>query len=332
MANDNPPGASPEALAIAAALDRGVNFGNMLEPPNEGEWGLTVIEEFFDAAVNGGFDTVRLPVRWSNHASVNAPYTIDSDFMDRVEVIVDRLLADGHYVVMDMHHHRQFDGDNLDPNEFMVSANVLDVRFLTMWQQIAERFQNKSDHLLFEIYNEPHGRLTNDKWNDLAARALNVIRLTNPTRVVVIGPTQWNNANALSALRLPNDANLIVTIHNYEPFNFTHQGATWVSPVPPTGVSCCNATQQAQIVAPLNTAQTWSNANDYPIFLGEFGAYSAAPAASRYEFTRFVRDQAEARGMGWTYWELAAGFGVYDPVAHEWEDSPNLLDALMGDP
>jgi endoglucanase len=50
--------------------------------------------------------------------------------------------------------------------------------------------------------------------------------------------------------------------------------------------------------------------------------------ASRVTFTRLVRDQAEARGIPWTYWELASGFGVYDPVAHEWRVP--LLDALLG--
>jgi endoglucanase len=330
MANDHPPGASVQAQTIAAALGRGVNFGNMLEAPNEGDWGLTVQTEYFTKAKDAGFVTIRLPVRWSNHAAATSPYAIDADFMTRVEAVVDEALAAGFYVMMDMHHYRQLDGDNLDAGEFSVSSGVVDLRFLTLWQQIATRFKDKSDHLLFEIYNEPHNRLTNAKWNDLAARALNVIRLTNPNRVVVIGPTIWNSASGLSGLRVPNDANLIVTIHNYEPFTFTHQGATWVTPTLPTGVTCCDTGQQATITNLLDIAQNWSTANHYPIFLGEFGAYSAAPLASRVNFTRFMRDQAEARAMSWTYWEMASGFGVYDPVAHDWYGDGTLLNALLG--
>jgi endoglucanase len=328
MPNDHPPGASGAARGTAAALGRGVNFGNMLDAPNEGDWGLTVRDEFIDAAAQAGFASVRLPVRWSNHAAATAPFTIDPQFFARVESVVDKLLAKGLYVVLNMHHYHQIDGDKLNSREFAVDSAIVDVRFLILWQQIAERFREKNDHLLFELYNEPHARLTPSAWNDLAARALNVVRKSNPDRIVVIGPTDWNAAHALSSLRLPNDANVIATVHNYQPFNFTHQGAEWVSPMRPTGVRCCDAGQQAAAIAPLTTAKAWSDANRYPIFLGEFGAYSKADMSSRVAFARLVRDQAEARGISWSYWELASSFGVYDPVAHAWR-AP-LRDALLG--
>ncbi len=327
MPNDHPPGASGAARGTAAALGRGVNFGNMLDAPNEGDWGLTVRDEFIDVTAQAGFASVRLPVRWSNHAAATAPFTIDPQFFARVESVLDKLLAKGLYVVLNMHHYHQLDGDTLSPREFAVDSPIVDVRFLTLWQQIAERFRGKNDHLLFELYNEPHGRLT-AKWNDLAARALNVIRNSNPDRIVVIGPTDWNAAQALSALRLPNDARVIATVHNYQPFNFTHQGASWVSQALPTGVSCCDAGQRTAAIAPLATAKAWSDAARYPIFLGEFGAYSKAEMGSRVNFTRLMRDQTEARGMSWSYWELAAGFGVYDPAAHVWR-AP-LKEALLG--
>jgi endoglucanase len=328
MPNDHPPGASSTARATAAALGRGVNFGNMLDAPQEGDWDLTVRDEFIDITADAGFATVRLPVRWSNHAAATAPFTIDPQFFARIESVLDKLLAKGLYVVLDMHHYRQLDGDALDSEEFAVDGAVVDVRFLVLWRQIAERFRGKNDHVLFELYNEPHGRLTSPKWNDIAARALNVVRKSNPDRIVVIGPTSWNEAEALSSLRLPNDASLIVTVHNYEPFDFTHQGAEWVQPVLPIGVRCCDASQRAEAIAPLVTAKAWSGATRYPIFLGEFGAYSTADMRSRVNFTRLMRDQAEARGIPWSYWELAAGFGVYDPVAHAWR-AP-LKDALLG--
>ncbi len=328
MPNDDPPGASRTAQATAAAMGRGVNFGNMLDAPNEGDWGLTVRDEFIALTAAAGFASVRLPVRWSNHAAATAPFTIDPQFFARVESVVDKLLAKDLYVVLNMHHYRQLDGDVLNRGEFAVDSAILDVRFLSLWQQIAERFRDKNDHLLFELYNEPHGRLGPPQWNDLAARALNVVRKSNPSRIVVIGPTSWNAAKALSSLHPPNDANLIVTIHNYQPFAFTHQGAQWIRPVPPTGVLCCNPRQQAAAIAPLATAKAWSDAEHYPIFLGEFGAYSKADTRSRVNFTRLMRDQAEARGISWSYWELASGFGVYDPVAHEWR-AP-LKDALLG--
>ncbi|SRR5579871_627698 len=326
--SDHPPGASPAVWAAAAAMGRGVNFGNMLEAPEEGAWGLVVRDEFIDAVAAAGFTTVRLPVRWSNHAAAAAPFTIDAGFLDRVTSVVDKLLARDLYVVLNMHHYHQLDGDPLDGGEFAVDDAVVDVRFLTLWRQIAEHFRDEPGRLLFELYNEPHRRLTAARWNDLAARALGVIREANPDRIVVIGPVNWNQATALSSLRLPDDADLIATIHDYRPFDFTHQGADWVRPIPPVGVTCCDAGQRAAAAAPLTAAKAWADVAGYPVFLGEFGAYSKADMPSRVTYTRFVREQAEARGFPWAYWELAAGFGVYDPVAHTWRVP--LEDALLG--
>ncbi|MES2933023.1 MAG: glycoside hydrolase family 5 protein [Pseudomonadota bacterium] len=328
MANDNPPGASPLAISTAKALGRGVNFGNMFDAPTEGAWGLRLESDFFAKAKAGGFSSVRLPVRWSNHADAKAPFLIDAGFADRVEAAVDQGLNTGFYLMLNMHHYRQLDGDTLDAGERRVDDAILEERFLAMWEQIAQRYKDKSDKLVFEIYNEPHGRQTSDKWNDLVARAVNVIRKSNPTRPIVIGPIQWNNAKELRNLRLPNDANLIATVHNYEPFKFTHQGAEWASPPMPTGITCCTTEQKNQIIDPLETASAWASAKRYPVYLGEFGAYSKADMASRVTFTRIMRDEAELRDISWGYWEFASSFGVYDPISKTWRSE--LKDALLG--
>ncbi len=328
MPNDAPPGASARAEASAKALGRGVNFGNMLEAPTEGAWGVSVTDDVIDKAAAAGFASVRLPVRWSNHAGAEAPFTIDPAFMTRVESIVDKLLAKNLVVLLNMHHYRQLDGDALDTGEGKVADAVVDLRFVMLWEQIASRFKGKGDRLILELYNEPHGRMNGEPWNVLAARTLRVVRASNPDRPVVIGPTHWNSAGDLALLKLPNDANLIVTVHDYNPFPFTHQGAEWVSPVLPTGVTCCSAAQVADMTAPLDVAKTWAAAKRYPVYVGEFGAYSKAPEASRITFNRTMRDAIEARGMTWAYWEFAAGFGVYDPAARAFRQG--LLDSLLG--
>ena len=328
MPNDAPPGASASATAMAAAIGRGVNFGNMLEAPTEGAWGLTVTDDFMDKAVAAGFTSVRLPVRWSNHASVDAPFTIDAAFMSRVESIVDRLLAKNVVVVLDMHHYHQLDGDPADAGESSVPAALVEVRFVMMWEQIAARFQGRGARLVFELYNEPHGRMNGEPWNVLAARALGVVRKSNPDRAVVIGPTSWNSASDLRLLKMPNDANLIATVHDYNPFSFTHQGAEWVTPSPPVGTTCCSAAQEADLTAPLDVARAWSTARRYPVFVGEFGAYGKADEASRVAFNRKMRQAMEARGMTWAYWEFASGFGVYDPSTRSFRQA--LLASLLG--
>ncbi len=327
MANDAAPGASASATATATAIGRGVNFGNMFEAPTEGAWGLTVTDDFIDKATAAGFTSIRLPVRWSNHAGAQAPFTIDAAFMTRVASVVDKLLAKNVVVVLDMHHYRQLDGDALDAGESSVAGNVVDVRFVMLWDQIATYFQGRGPRLVFELYNEPHGRMNGDPWNVLAARALRVVRRTNPDRIVVIGPTSWNSANDLRLLKMPNDANLIATVHNYNPFKFTHQGAQWVTPVMPTGVTCCSAAQVAEMTAPLDVAKAWSTTTRYPVFVGEFGAYGKADSTSRFDFDRKMRQAMETRGMSWDYWEFASGFGVYDPTTLTFRQG--LLDSLL---
>lgn len=328
MANNAAPGASAAAVAMAAAIGRGVNFGNMFEAPTEGAWGLRVTDDFIDKAAAAGFTSVRVPVRWSNHAGADAPYTIDPAFMARVESVVDKLLAKNLVVVLNMHHYRQLDGDNLDAGETAVADAAREVRFVMLWEQVATHFRGRGPKLVFELYNEPHGRMNGEPWNVLAARALAVVRKTNPDRIVVIGPTTWNSASDLRLLKMPNDANLIATVHNYNPFPFTHQGAEWASPVPPTGITCCSPAQRAEMMEPLDVAKAWSAATRYPVYVGEFGAYSKADEASRVAFNRTMRDGMEARGMSWTYWEFASGFGVYDPAALAFRQP--LLESLLG--
>ncbi|MBK7654803.1 MAG: glycoside hydrolase family 5 protein [Burkholderiaceae bacterium] len=327
MANDRPPGASAQAFQVAKALGRGINFGNMLEAPNEGDWGLTLRPDFLDAVTQAGFQTVRLPVRWSNHAATKRPFRLDVAFANRVESVVDKLLAKGVYVVLNMHHYRALDGDAPDKGDEPQNTSLSDERFLALWAQIAQRFAGKSDKLIFEIYNEPHRLLDGPHWNEVMARATAAVRKSNPLRVLMIGPVQWNNADALADLRLPNDANLIVTIHNYAPFKFSHQGATWIDPVLPTGVSCCDAAQREEMLQPLDTAKRWSDQNRYPIFVGEFGAYEKADMAARVRFTQIMREEMELRGFGWAYWELAAGFGVYDPETRKFKSE--LMGVLL---
>jgi endoglucanase len=325
------PGASPEARRFAASLGRGVNFGNMLDAPAEGAWTLRVDDRYIDLAGprdGGRIASVRLPVRWSNHASADAQARIDPAFMARVDDVVRRLLARGVPVVLDMHHYRQLDGDPPDAGEATVPDALVERRFLALWRQIAEHFRDAPSTLAFEPYNEPHGRLA-PRWNDLLSRAVRLVRRSNPTRVLVVGPTQWNSARGLETFEMPPDANLVLTVHHYDPFTFTHQGAPWVKPALPTGVGCCSARQLADMRGPLDTAQRFGARTGYPVYVGEFGAYESAPTADRNRYTRTMRDEIERRGMTWAYWELAGGFGFFDPVAGRFRPD-GLEEALFG--
>ena len=315
------------AHRLARQLDRGINFGNMLDAPTEGAWGVRVEESFLDLVGERGFTSaVRLPVRWSNHASTDAAARIDPAFFARVDHVVDSLLSRGCTVLLNMHHYRELDGGKPDAGEIPVDPSVVQPRFLAMWDQIAQRYAQRGERLIFEPYNEPHAALE-PHWNRLLAAAVARIRISNPQRVLMVGPTMWNNALRLSELRLPEDENLIVTVHHYEPFDFTHQGAEWNEPRLPLGLDCCDARQLGRIVAPLEMARQWREQHGYPVVVGEFGAYGKAPAEARRRYLTAIRREMEQRQLPWMYWELAAGFGVYDPAARAFR--PEVFEPLF---
>jgi endoglucanase len=101
-------------------------------------------------------------------------------------------------------------------------------KLLAFWRQMAAHFKMRPTASYFEVLNEPFDKLTPELWNEYFAEALALIRQTNPTRTVIVGPGHWNAISHLEKLKLPeNDRHLIVTVHFYEPFNFTHQGTSW---------------------------------------------------------------------------------------------------------
>ncbi len=109
------PAPQPETPPIAVrnrALGQGINLGDALDAPNEGDWGVTLEAASFDIVAQAGFDSVRIPIRWSNHAGLDSPYTIDPSFFERVDWALDQTERVGLVAVIDMHHYRE---PNEDP-------------------------------------------------------------------------------------------------------------------------------------------------------------------------------------------------------------------------
>lgn len=320
------------AASESAALGRGANIGGVLDAPNEGAWGLSLSKQMFTAAASGGFNTIRLPVRFTNHAAATAPYGLDEAFMQRVDFAINQALGNGLNIIIDFHHYHQMDGDPLDDGEFDtdLSDKQSHERYTAIWKQIAERYRGlPNDKVLFELYNEPHGK-TQPVWNALLARTLEAVRASNPYRFVLIDPVNWSTPSGLAELQLPAaDRRLIVDVHSYEPYHFTMQGADWIEGSAAwRGTSCCDAAQTSAMTGPLDVAAAWSKQNERPVLLGEFGSNSQAPYADRVTYTAAMREAAEARGFSWAYWDFASGeFGPWDAETGAWR--PELHEALI---
>ena len=303
----------PEDPARAAAtnrlLARTMNLANALEAPTEGEWGYRIRPSHFDAIKEAGFTAVRVPVKWTAHSEQIAPYTIEPAFFERIDEVLDQALERKLAVVLDLHH---FDEIHDDPSD----ANF--ARLIGLWRQIARRYQNRPPALVFEPLNEPSLKLTTARWSEKFPEVLAAIRETNPTRAVLVGPGNWNQIQELGDLKLPADPDLILTVHTYEPYEFTHQGATWSDDPPPTGRSFPRPGEEAEIRTLLDRCETYASARKRPVFVGEFGVIRHANAADRARWTRFMRTEYERRGWSWAYWGFAAEFPAYDLPRRRW--------------
>ena len=310
---------------INKKLGKGINMGNMFEAPTETAWGNPFQNDYFKRISELGFNSVRVPIRWDvpDRASQTSPYTVNPVFLARIKTIVDNAIANKLYVIINMHHHE----------EIFTDPEKVKPRFLSQWEQIATYFKDYNQSLLFEIMNEPHDKLTPELWNIFMADALKSIRKSNPTRAVLVGPGDYNGLGAIPKLKLPEDKNMILSIHYYNPFQFTHQGAEWVG----TNASSWLGTkwedldlERNQVESEFSGLKTFQKQYNIPVNIGEFGAYSKADIASRNKWTTFLARWFELQGYSWNYWEFSAGFGIYDPATSTYKQS--LVDALIKNP
>lgn len=266
-------------------------------------------ERHFRLIKEAGFNTVRINLHPFCHMD-STTFEIRDHWWEVLDWAVGNALANDLMVILDMH-------------EFHAMSHNPEGRkamWLAFWKQVAERFQNSSENMLFELLNEPFGNLTDELWNQYLLEGLAVVRKTNPTRTVIIGPTHFNQISRLDSLVLPeDDRNIIVTIHYYSPMRFTHQGAPWVGRTDSLGVQWLGTEDEKQaILDDFGKAQTWSKKHKRPLFLGEFGVYDKADMDSRTRYLSFIINTIESFGWSWAYWQFDSDFIVYDIDNDHW--------------
>jgi endoglucanase len=275
-------------------------------------------ESYFKMIKDAGFTSVRVNLYPFSFMDKN--HKLNPAWLKTLDWVVDEGLKADLMVILDLH-------------EFTAMADDPDAKkemFLSFWRQVAPRYKDKPDNVVFEILNEPNQKLTVDMWNTFLVEAMGIIRQTNPGRTLIIGPANWNGIESLKTLRLPeNDRNIIVTVHFYHPMRFTHQGAAWAKEYKDLiGIQWTGtAAEKEEVESKLKVAADWSLQNKRPILLGEFGAYDKGDMDSRARYTAFVALTAEKFNFCWAYWQFDSDFIVYNIDKEAWVKP--ILNALM---
>ncbi len=353
----NPPEMKPivkhdtPAYRAAELFKRGANLGDYLEA-NRHRRQIEVSAEEFAQMKKEGFDHVRVPIGWHQYAGPGPEFKLEPEIFSLVDFVVTNALKNDLAVMINIHHFNA-----LDQNPTNATAE-----FLKIWRQIAGHYATFPPQLVFELDNEPHENATTMLMNPIYALTIAEIRRTNPQRTIVVEPGGWGGIGELKNLVLPPDDNVMVSVHCYDPFYFTHQGATWTSgQTPVTGIIFPGPPAQPLVPDPklqlknyqldwfekyntlpadknpssplaftgkLKYIRAWSDYYGRPVHLGEFGAYTKGDEHSRANFYSAFRRAAEKENIGWCIWDWSAGFRYWDKKNNA--PMPGMHEALFG--
>ncbi|MFG2652482.1 cellulase family glycosylhydrolase [Streptomyces sp. NPDC048436] len=314
------------AMDAVAEMQPSWNLGNTLDAfPNETSWGNPpTTKALFDTIRAQGFRSVRIPVTWTDHRSATAPYTIDAAYMARVKQVVDWALADGLYVVINVHH------DSWQwINKMATDHDKVRARFNATWTQISSTFRDAPRTLLFESVNEP---VFDDATDTQKAELLNelntsfhkVVRSSgggNTNRLLAL-PTQYCTADqkpmdelnaTISALH---DPNLVATVHFYGwyPFSVNVAGGTHY-----------DATAQKNTTDSFARMRDTFVAKGIPVYLGEYGLLSwpddnHPPRVERGEALKYFENVSNAARAAKVTTALWDPFAYLNRDTMKWRD------------
>lgn len=295
-----------------------MNIGNALDAPKDIKWDVEMQYEYFDKIKDAGFDAVRLPVRFSDYAKDTKNYKLDEGFMNKVDSYIDYALSNDLYVILDFHHFV----------EIMEEPKKYKECYLKIWQQLSERYKNYSDKLIFELLNEPKDNLEGDLWNNFLKEGVSTIRKKNKKRKIIVGPDHYCSVYSLNHLVIPDDDNIIVSFHYYEPNEVAFQGSLNHAGFEEMSNIDWNGSKEEReyLESRFKIAREYSEKYNVPIFLGEFGVNKKAPEEARIKWTEAVTVQAMKNKFAYGYWELCSEFGIYDEENDKWQE--NILSIL----
>lgn len=352
---------------ITEAMGLGWNLGNQLEAssgglPSETCWGNPEItKELIDTIKAQGFKTVRIPVSYLDMIGDGPDYKIDTDWLDRVQEVVDYVVNNDMFAIVNMHGDGYYTVDHswlLCAEDDDKQTEIKD-KYGKVWTQIADRFKDYDQHLIFESMNEEF----NNDYGKPDEKAYDNINAYNQIFVDSVRATGSNNekrwlllpgwntnidytANDEYNFKIPTDKGckadgkrIMISVHYYDPFNFTiDENKTAKTQWGKYAVkNYDNWGQEDYVDSQMALLNEKFVSQGYPVVIGEFGAQDKTEKFADYnEFRRYWAEYlikaAKKNGVVCVYWDNGyngnKGFGIIDRNSLE-ITQPDLIAGMM---
>lgn len=301
----------------------------------------------FERIKSLGMDVIRLPINLHFMTNGEPDYTLDPLFLEFLDQAVDWAEELEIHLILDNHTF------NVEEDTDPQIGGVLE----KVWSQMAAHYKDRSAYLYYEVLNEPHG-ISDALWNQIQQGVVEAIRQEDTTHWIVVGGAGWNSYNNLAFMPEYADEKLIYTFHFYDPFLFTHQGATWTNPsmgslagvpfpyqpdrMPGLPAELAGTWIQFaynsyptegnadRVKALLDIAINFRESRKVPVYCGEFGVFIPnSRDDDRVAWYEWVRSYLEEHGIPWTSWDYHGGFGLFEPGGNDLFDHDLNVPLLM---
>ena len=332
-------------MELVAEMKTGWNLGNSLDANSaeglaaETSWGNPrITKELIDEVNARGFDVIRIPVTWGGHMGAGPDYTVDPAWMDRVQEVVNYAYDDGMFIILDSHHEE----DWRIPDDAHIDA--VDEQVRALWVQIAERFKDYGDHLVFDGLNEPRVKDGANEWNGGTEEGRRCLDRLNQTFIDAVRSTGGNKETrlllvttfassscqaAISDVAIPDDPHIGFSIHSYTPYAFTYNAnADWE-------LFTWDGSHDGEIIGVMYDLKETFIDKGVPVIMTEYGAVNKD--FNDEEVAKWVTvylKTAKDVGIPCVWWDngsyLSGGeqFAVYDRKNMKWY-TDTVVDAIM---
>lgn len=341
--------ATPQSATASAAngdrLQRGINLMGWfwLGPQDPAQIDTRFVDKDFALLHELGFTFVRLPIDLGSVMDASRPDLLDPAKLAHLDRALDMILAHDLAVIVDLHSISIQASDASNYSGDLDKDPKLQETFIRFWQSFARHLSGRDPRLVYlELMNEPVFDGHTQDWLPLQKRLLDAARQGAPELTLIATSANWSNLDTFLQMTPVSDPNVIYNFHFYDPFLFTHQGATWtwdaVRPlrqVPyPSNPQAVKAVidsindpaikgylqdygnqrwDAAKIEQTLQQAADWGKRYHVRVICDEFGAYKQySKPEDRQAWVHDVRTAFEKLGIGWSMWEYDSGFGLVE--------------------